>query len=218
MAGNMKEKSIVSALEVQTISAKNVKLKDTIKELKSVASQQLQLLSEGPHKLRGELREVKCTLKGVTKKNKVYDRNKKLKKDALRKSRCIQKDLTRVKYMSEKRLERLDISTNNISKLQSMLDENKSKLHHNQVKKIREGDQHGGAYTWPLWILQLVLEMLVNGAPPSSIPSSIVSHISITSPDIEIKEVPCVSYVRKCQSILRIIGDTLASYQLAKAK
>ena len=38
MAGNMKEKSIVSALEVQTISAKNVKLKDTIKELKSVAS------------------------------------------------------------------------------------------------------------------------------------------------------------------------------------
>ena len=86
------------------------------------------------------------------------------------------------------------------------------------MKKIREGCNHGGAYTWPLWILQLVLEMLVHGAPPSSIPPSIVSHITITNPGMEIKEIPCVSYVRKCRSILRIIGETLASYRLAKAK
>ena len=71
----------------------------------------------------------------MTKKNKLYDRNKELKKDALRKSRCIQKDLNRVKSISEKRLERLDISTIKVSKLQSMLNENKSKLHQNQVKR-----------------------------------------------------------------------------------
>ena len=86
------------------------------------------------------------------------------------------------------------------------------------VGKIKEGGGHGGNCTWPLWMVQLILESLVNGTPPSAIPSNITSHISIINPEIEIKEVPSVRYVRKCRTILRIVGETLASYRLAKAK
>ena len=38
------------------------------------------------------------------------------------------------------------------------------------------------------------------------------------NPDIEIKKVPSISYVRRCRTILRIVGETLASYRLAKAE
>ena len=38
------------------------------------------------------------------------------------------------------------------------------------------------------------------------------------NPDIKTKQVPSISYVRRCRTILRIVGETLASYRLAKAE
>ena len=67
-------------------------------------------------------------------------------------------------------------------------------------------------------MLQLILESIANGTPPSSIPANILSHLSIMNPDIEIKQVPSISYVRRCRTILRLVGETLASYRLAKAE
>ena len=57
-----------------------------------------------------------------------------------------------------------------------------------------------------------------NRHPPSSVPANIMSHISILNPEIIIKEVPSVSYIFRCRTILRIVGKTLASFRLAKAE
>ena len=93
-----------------------------------------------------------------------------------------------------------------------------SNTNQKEVRKIREGGKHGGNAKWPLWMLQLVLELLVNGTPPSSIPANIVSHVAIMNPNTTVKEVPSVSWICRCRTILRIIGETLASYRLAKAE
>ena len=94
--------------------------------------------------------------------------------------------------------------------------EKKNDIDIKEVKKTNEGGQSG--HTWPLWMLQVILESLANGTPPSSIPDNILSHLSIMNPDIKTKQVPSISYVRRCRTILRIVGETLASYRLAKAE
>ena len=33
----------------------------------------------------------------------------------------------------------------------------------------KEGSGKGGSYNWPIWMVQLILEHLVNGTPPSAI-------------------------------------------------
>ena len=38
------------------------------------------------------------------------------------------------------------------------------------------------------------------------------------NPNTTVKVVPSVSWIRRCRTILRIIGETLASYRLAKAE
>jgi hypothetical protein len=42
-------------------------------------------------------------------------------------------------------------------------------------------EHRGAAWTWPLWIVQLVLEHLVNGVPPTSIPAVIRSGVGSMS-------------------------------------
>jgi hypothetical protein len=76
----------------------------------------------------------------------------------------------------------------------------------------------GGAFTWPLWMVQLVLEQLVNGTPPTSISPNIASHIKLTMPGVDVDCLPSLSFVRKCRTVLRVIGETLTAYRLAKAE
>ena len=74
----------------------------------------------------------------------------------------------------------------------------------------------GRGNEWPLWMLQLVLEMLVNGTPPSAISANIASQASLTTPGVTIDNLPGDSYIRRCRTILRVIGETLAAYRLGK--
>ena len=86
-----------------------------------------------------------------------------------------------------------------------------------KVRSLSSTGKKGGGYIWPEWIQQLVLEMLVNGTPPSAIRPNIVSQVSLISPDIVIHSLPSARYIRQCRTVLRIIGETLTVYRLAKA-
>jgi hypothetical protein len=57
--------------------------------------------------------------------------------------------------------------------------------------KIR-GNRKGGASSWPLFVWELILEQLVNGTPPTSVNSNIVSFIQRFSPQTSIKELPSI--------------------------
>ncbi len=66
-------------------------------------------------------------------------------------------------------------------------------------------------------IVQLIIELLVHGAPPSSIPGTFASFIKVLSPSIKIKQLPSVWFIRCIQTVMLSIVEILAAYRLAKA-
>ena len=126
----------------------------------------------------------------------------------------------------KRKTDRLNEAVERITELREVIEEDsyspkqktESNTNQKEVRKVREGGKHGGNAKWPLWMLQLVLELLVNGTPPSSIPANIVSHVAIMNPNTTVKEVPSVSWICRYRTILYIIGETLVSYRLAKAE
>ena len=66
--------------------------------------------------------------------------------------------------------------------------------------------------------MQLVIEKLINGTPPSSIKSNIASFVALTNPSYKIKELPGLSLIRECCAAIQIIGETLTAYRIANAE
>ena len=94
------------------------------------------------------------------------------------------------------------------------------KIKVNDFCKVRSSFGHmviqgvGRGNEWHLWMLQLVLEMLVNGTPSSAISTDITSQAALTTPGVIIDNLPGDSYIRRCCTILRVIGETLAAYRI----
>ena len=82
--------------------------------------------------------------------------------------------------------------------------------------KIRDGQR--GATSWPHFIWELILEQLVNGTPPSSVNSNIISFLCCFSPTTVIKELPSIWTICRGRTVLLVVVQTLATYRLAKAK
>ena len=68
-----------------------------------------------------------------------------------------------------------------------------------------------GRASWPLWMIQLILEKLVLGIPPASIPDDIILQDRITTGRTG-QEVPSVDFCRQMRIVLRILTETLAAY------
>ncbi len=85
-----------------------------------------------------------------------------------------------------------------------------------EVCKVREGGR--GNASWPFFIWELIIEQLVNGTPPSSVNSNIVSLIRTFSPTTKISELPSIWTIRRARTVLLVIVQTLAVYGIAKAK
>ena len=65
-------------------------------------------------------------------------------------------------------------------------------------------------------MLQLVLEILVNGTPPSAIALHVKSQSTLTTPGVIIDDLLGLGYIRSYRTALRVIGETLTSYRLGK--
>jgi hypothetical protein len=77
--------------------------------------------------------------------------------------------------------------------------------------------RRGGGRRWPIWVVQLICELLVNGTAPSSIPSNIETMYE-TLYGAKPKEVPSINFVRGCRVVVEIIGETIAAIKLAAAE
>ena len=64
---------------------------------------------------------------------------------------------------------------------------------------------------------ELIMEQLVNGTPPSAISDNILSFVSTFLPNTIVKELPSIWTVRRTRTILLIVVEALAAYQLAIA-
>ena len=84
------------------------------------------------------------------------------------------------------------------------------------IGKVREGNR--GRPSWPLFMYELIMEQLVNGTPPSAISDNILSFVSTFLPNTVVKELPSIWTVCWTRTILLIVVEALAAYQLGKSK
>ena len=74
----------------------------------------------------------------------------------------------------------------------------------------------GGSRKWPVWVVQLICELLVNGTPPSAIPGNIqIMYETLHGEEAE--DLPSVSFVQSCRVVVEVIGETVTAIKLAKA-
>ncbi len=81
------------------------------------------------------------------------------------------------------------------------------------LKQVWKLGQRGGS-RWPLWVTEVCCELLVNGLPPSAIPSSIRTLIATLYGD-EPKKLPSLNYVQQCRVLMKIIAKMITAMKLA---
>ena len=67
-----------------------------------------------------------------------------------------------------------------------------------------------------MWVIQVICKLLVNGTPPSAIPSNI-GTLYATFNGKEPEELPSIGFVRQCRVIVQNIGETITAIKLAGA-
>ena len=84
------------------------------------------------------------------------------------------------------------------------------------LQKERSGK--GGSYTWPIWMVQLILYQLVNYMPSEDISPNIASQSALDMPGVKVivQEIPSINFIQLCLTIIQIIDKTLASYRIGK--
>jgi hypothetical protein len=70
-----------------------------------------------------------------------------------------------------------------------------------QIKKERAIGRRGGASRWPVHIVLLICELLVNGTPPSAIPANLQSTSAVLR-GCEAEELPSINFVRQCRVVV----------------
>ena len=86
-----------------------------------------------------------------------------------------------------------------------------------EIKKERVLGRRGGAGRWPVHIVLLICEFLVNGTPPTAVPANLQTA-SAAFTGVEAKELPSVNFVRQCRTVLQNLNETLSALRLGTAK
>ncbi len=72
---------------------------------------------------------------------------------------------------------------------------------------------------WKSHMDKIILEMLANGTPPSSIPGNIMACSKYMLPNYDVvKEVPCVEYIRNLRDVLKLTSKTLSAKCVGESK
>jgi len=82
----------------------------------------------------------------------------------------------------------------------------------NLKREVKLG-RRGGA-SWPLWVTEVCCELLVNGSPPSAIPSNI-GTLFATLYGEEPTNIPSLNYVRQCRVLVQIVSETITAMKLS---
>ena len=158
-------------------------------------------------------------------------------KDARKATKAVKKMLQRFKIIAEARKEERDNAKARADELQdeaarlskindaqaeeleyykSLLKESEDKKKIMKKEWVMAAGGKGGTKRWPVWVVQLVCELLVNGTTPSAIPKNLVSMYTTLYGE-KPKEWPCDNYVRGCRVIVQVIAETIAAFKIASA-
>ena len=84
------------------------------------------------------------------------------------------------------------------------------------IKRERPVGRQGGSSKWPVHIVLLICELLVNGTPPYAVPANIQT-MSAAITRKEVTELHCINFVRKCCVVVQNLNSTLAALRLGEA-
>ena len=81
------------------------------------------------------------------------------------------------------------------------------------IKRERTAGRHGDSSKWPLHIVLLIYELLVNGTPPYDVAANIQTMSDIIT-GREVNELTCTNFVRQCRIVVQNLNPTLAALRL----
>ena len=84
------------------------------------------------------------------------------------------------------------------------------------LKRKRAVKKQGGASQWESWVVLLICELLIIGIPPRAIPRRIYTLYEMLT-GVEPTEVPSVSFIRRCRTVVQVVGETIAVWKLSDA-
>ena len=150
-------------------------------------------------------KETAAALKSAEKYKQLAEKRLKERNDAIAQLREVKDErtiLSKANKILTEAFDNLKASSVNVLELKKEYDESKK--------------GKGGGRRWPIWVVQLICELLVNGTAPSAIPGNIKTTYQ-TLYGIDPVEVPCVNFVRSCRVTIQVIGETIAAIKLASA-
>ena len=83
-----------------------------------------------------------------------------------------------------------------------------------EIKKERVLGRRGGSKSWPLHVIMLVCELLCDGVPPARVRATIQTTNAYFTGD-KATELPSISTIRECRTVVQTLNDLLAAYKLA---
>ena len=178
----------------------------------SANERRLMEIIEGLEDMNSELvDEVKSAKKAKHESIRLYDKSK---EDATRRLHQLRQEKEQKTLLRDELLRVLRA----LQAQEDQLTEYKRMIETFQLRKrnltceVKAG-RRGGA-RWPLWVTEVCCELLVNGSPPSSIPSSILTLFAALYGE-EPKKIPSLNYVRQCRVLVQVIGETITAMKLA---
>ena len=76
-----------------------------------------------------------------------------------------------------------------------------------------EAGKRGGSRSWPVWVVQLICELLVNGTPHTAIPGNIsVMYESLYGEEPD--KAPSISFCQHCRVTVQVVGETMAALRI----
>ena len=94
-------------------------------------------------------------------------------------------------------------------------EENKQKMKKEWTNEAATRKQ-GKSRHWPVWVVLLICELLVNGTPPATIPANIQTMYETLYGE-PTNDLPSVSFVRSCRTIIEVMGKMITAIKLANA-
>ena len=160
-------------------------------------------------------KSIKILQKTNDKKELKLTRTRELKAKALG---AVRKHKVRMKRLNDKIIEK-DIKIKLLNDANETLEFNMqlylTKQENNVTVIGREKTANYKAY--PLVVMKVMIEILVNGTKPSAVAKNLESTICLVCPNVvKINELPNVDYARKMRGVIQIVTETLAVYRLGK--
>ena len=88
-----------------------------------------------------------------------------------------------------------------------------------QIRRVIKRENRvgrGGAKRWPVHVVLLICELLVNGSPPSAVPKIMQTHSAYFT-GAEAEELPTVGFVQKTRTVVENINLVFAGMRLGNA-